>query len=237
MDERAWFASTDAYAMLDALFPDQGFGSVEPQPRKTRLYVVACARRAWDRLPGVCRAVVGLAERVYGTRATDKDLRNAVYLHAENLTHCVGEAEDVNAVARELVALGLAAPADVFATADIDPAAWTAFAHLAFFPFSATLPYFRRIPPEFHSPRLVREVFGNPFRRDPPIPQRCRTDTVMNLACHVEAAGDFAALPVLADALDDAGCDRQDVLDHLRSGGPHARGCWALAWVLADPPW
>jgi hypothetical protein len=41
---------------------------------------------------------------------------------------------------------------------------------------------------------------------------------------------------VLADALDDAGCERQDVLDHMRHGGPHAHGCWALAWVLAEVP-
>jgi hypothetical protein len=182
MDERTWLAAADAYAMLDELFPHQGMESVEPQSRNSRLYGVAIARRAWDQLPGVCRAVVALAERVYGSRATDKPLRNEVYLHAENLTHTVGEKDDINEIARKLVNLGYANSADVFVGADIDSAAWTVFAHLAFFPFSATLPYFRWVPSEFHSSDLIREVFGNPFRRQPPIAEHCRTDTVRHLA-------------------------------------------------------
>jgi hypothetical protein len=43
---------------------------------------------------------------------------------------------------------------------------------------------------------------------------------------------DFSALPVLADALEDAGCDA-DILAHCRSAGPHARGCWLVDLVLA----
>jgi hypothetical protein len=39
-------------------------------------------------------------------------------------------------------------------------------------------------------------------------------------------------LAVLADALEDAGCENADVLGHLRSPGPHARGCWALDLIL-----
>jgi len=39
-------------------------------------------------------------------------------------------------------------------------------------------------------------------------------------------------LPILADALEEAGCDDVDVLAHLRGPGPHARGCWALDLVL-----
>ena len=39
-------------------------------------------------------------------------------------------------------------------------------------------------------------------------------------------------LAVLADALEDAGCDNVDTLDHLRGPGPHVRGCWALDLAL-----
>jgi hypothetical protein len=42
----------------------------------------------------------------------------------------------------------------------------------------------------------------------------------------------FADLPVLADALEEAGCMDADLLTHLREPGPHARGCWALDLVL-----
>jgi hypothetical protein len=38
----------------------------------------------------------------------------------------------------------------------------------------------------------------------------------------------FDLLPVLADALEEAGCSDAVILDHLRDGGPHARGCFAL---------
>jgi hypothetical protein len=235
MDERTWLAATDAYSMLDELFPNAGVESVEPQPRQSRLYLIACARRAWDRLPGVCRAVVALAEQVYGERVIDKSLRDAVYPHAENLTHCRGEAGEANEIGRSLVDAGHAIRSAVVMSTDVDPEVWVGFAHLAFFPFARPLPYFRRIPRELHSPDLIREVFGNPFRHCPPITRPWRTDTVTHLAWQIEATGDFTILPVLADALEDAGCDRREVLDHLRHGGPHARGCWALAWVLAEP--
>ena len=39
-------------------------------------------------------------------------------------------------------------------------------------------------------------------------------------------------MPILADALQDAGCDNADVLDHCRSDGPHVRGCWVVDLVL-----
>ena len=39
-------------------------------------------------------------------------------------------------------------------------------------------------------------------------------------------------LPILADALQDAGCEDADILGHCRSGGPHVRGCWVVDLVL-----
>jgi len=42
----------------------------------------------------------------------------------------------------------------------------------------------------------------------------------------------FDRLPILADALQDAGCDHADILTHLRGGGPHVRGCWAPDLIL-----
>ena len=35
-------------------------------------------------------------------------------------------------------------------------------------------------------------------------------------------------MPILADALQDAGCDNEDILSHCRGEGPHVRGCWVL---------
>jgi hypothetical protein len=43
---------------------------------------------------------------------------------------------------------------------------------------------------------------------------------------------DFAAMALLADALQDAGCEQADILDHCRGPGPHVKGCWVVDLVL-----
>jgi hypothetical protein len=43
---------------------------------------------------------------------------------------------------------------------------------------------------------------------------------------HEEHAYD--RLPILADALMDAGCENEDVLGHCRSRGPHTSDCWVV---------
>ena len=42
----------------------------------------------------------------------------------------------------------------------------------------------------------------------------------------------FDDLPVLADALEEAGCDNREILAHYRSGGEHVRGCWVVDLML-----
>lgn len=60
-----------------------------------------------------------------------------------------------------------------------------------------------------------------------------RTVDVMALARGVDASQDFNGLPVLADALQEAGCDSDELLNHLRdTTASHVRGCWALDLVL-----
>ncbi|MBP3956863.1 hypothetical protein J8F10_16450 [Gemmata sp. G18] len=59
-----------------------------------------------------------------------------------------------------------------------------------------------------------------------------RTSTVLALASQMYESRDFSAMPILADALQDAGCDSTDVLDHCRGPGPHVRGCWVVDLVL-----
>jgi hypothetical protein len=58
------------------------------------------------------------------------------------------------------------------------------------------------------------------------------TSTVVNLARQVYDSHDFSPMPILADALQDAGCDNPDVLEHCRGPGPHVRGCWVVDLVL-----
>jgi hypothetical protein len=79
--------------------------------------------------------------------------------------------------------------------------------------------------------QLLRDIFGNPFQ---PVVflSEWRTDTAVSLARTMYDSRDFSAMPILADALQDAGCDSPDILDHCRGPGPHVRGCWVVDLVL-----
>jgi hypothetical protein len=78
---------------------------------------------------------------------------------------------------------------------------------------------------------FLRDIFGNPFRPVTFSPS-WRTDTARALAGQMYESRDFSAAPILADALQDAGCDCALVLDHCRGLGPHVRGCWVVDRVL-----
>ena len=79
----------------------------------------------------------------------------------------------------------------------------------------------------------IRDIFGNPSR---PITfsAEWRTSTAVALASQMYEAREFSAMPILADALQGAGCDNVDVLDHCRGPGPHVRGCWVIDLVLGN---
>jgi hypothetical protein len=77
----------------------------------------------------------------------------------------------------------------------------------------------------------VRCVLGNPFRPvvfDP----SWQTSTAVALARQMYDSRDFSGMPILADALQDAGCEDAAVLAHCRGPGPHVRGCWVVDLVL-----
>ena len=79
---------------------------------------------------------------------------------------------------------------------------------------------------------LLRDTFGNPFRPVAFSPD-WRTDTVVALASQMYESRTFAAMPILADALQDAGCEDADVLSHCRDPKQvHVRGCWVVDLVL-----
>jgi hypothetical protein len=92
-----------------------------------------------------------------------------------------------------------------------------------------------------HAP-LVREVFGNPSRVLPAIPPCVSTWNSGTGLRLTDAAYDGRILPagtfrpdrvaVLADALEEAGCQALEVLTHLREPGSHWRGCWVVDWLL-----
>jgi hypothetical protein len=55
---------------------------------------------------------------------------------------------------------------------------------------------------------------------------------ILDLATSIYVSHAFDRIPLLADALEDAGCTDAELLGHLRGPGPHVRGCWAVDVVL-----
>jgi hypothetical protein len=101
----------------------------------------------------------------------------------------------------------------------------------------------------------LRDIFGNPFplvaplstpmglylpqliiaRLRPELPAWLAWDggVVPRLALAAYESGDFSSTPIIADALEEAGCADAELLGHLRGPRPHVRGCWALDLLLA----
>ncbi|MDY3563336.1 hypothetical protein R5W23_004837 [Gemmata sp. JC673] len=79
---------------------------------------------------------------------------------------------------------------------------------------------------------VIYDIFAAAFRPVALAPE-WRTGTVTALARQIYESRDFSAMPILADALQDAGCDSTDILHHCRDASqPHARGCWLVDAVL-----
>jgi hypothetical protein len=78
---------------------------------------------------------------------------------------------------------------------------------------------------------FLRDIFGNPFR-PAAFSAEWRTSTAVAIAKGMYESRDFSAMPILADALQDAGCDNEDILNHCRGPGPHVRGCWVVDLIL-----
>lgn len=78
---------------------------------------------------------------------------------------------------------------------------------------------------------VLRDIFGNPFRPIAFDPE-WRTSNVVSLSKSMYESRDFSAMPILSDALQDAGCENEDILNHCRSDGPHVKGCWAVDLIL-----
>jgi hypothetical protein len=80
---------------------------------------------------------------------------------------------------------------------------------------------------EIGEKRASRDIFGNPFRPVTLDPSWL-TSTVTTLTRQMYESRDFSAMPILADALQDAGCEDEQVLSHCRGEGAHVRGCFLV---------
>jgi hypothetical protein len=232
--EAEWLSCSDPAAMLD-----RRRRVLTLSPRKARLYACACCCRVWRCLDEAGRAAVAVAEWYADGRATDGELELA--------------AQSATGPAKSAAALQLGRSGDTAARA-----AAAAAGHDAYGRVSAA--YAGRRKPDLGpvaaalgisvwaagDPRdaylwvegreraeqanILRDIAGNPFRPfafDP----TWRTSAAVGLARTIYAENQFEALPILADALQDAGCEDAEVLTHCRMPG-HQRGCWLVDLVL-----
>jgi hypothetical protein len=195
--------------------------------RKIRLFGCGCVRTVWADLPNdILRRSILASERYADGEATAAELRKARGA-ANGTFEGLGDIiEDHSAI----VVTALCEPTASFPMGSGSSAGLAAVAaELASDRGKSWDAGWKRANKQYAN--LFRCVFGNPFRPvafDP----AWLTETVHSLATGIYAERAFDRMPILADALEEAGCDNADVLNHCRGDGPHVRGCWVVDLLL-----
>jgi hypothetical protein len=194
--------------------------------RRARLFACACCRRLWDDLERRGRRCVEVGEWHACGLVDERELRHAVQVAYEMYA-------ETDAIGAEALSLG-GPPEEEIPFVDIAVVlALTEHASEAY-RFAFDPDRGERLE-RADQAALLREVVGNPFRPVGPAPAR-EDGTARDLARGIAEDGALDRLPILGDALEEAGCTSHDLLEHLRRPGGHVLGCWALGWVLDGAP-
>jgi hypothetical protein len=215
MTEAEWLACAEPRRMLEHL-------RRKARHRKLRLFACACCRRAWHRITHpFSREAVEVAERYADRQVKDVDRErvtqamrvlcgpgcSAAYstpFHVVRSTRLTFIDGIIAAEHAVFAVTGVRNRGDNPAAEDGERAAQA---------------------------ELLRDVFGNPFR-PVVLDTALWPSTVVQLAAAIYEERAFDRLPILADALEESGCTDAAILDHLRSPGPHVRGCWVVDLLL-----
>jgi hypothetical protein len=207
MTEEQWRSCTSPWPMLVFLQ-----SSSRASERKLRLFACACCRAIWPQITSRrCREAVETAEQ-YADGLVDRKAMTSVGKLAHGSIKYRGQVQHAHLAAR-----GTA---------------------LTFSPTYVPTNVVRHVLRTQEEPigeelvcDFLRDILGSLPFRSIPIEQRWldwQERTVYRLAQSIYADGAFDRLPILADALEEAGCADAEILNHLRGPGPHVRGCWAL---------
>jgi hypothetical protein len=181
--------------------------------RRLRLFACACCRHVWPRLTDVrSRCAVDVAEQ-FADGAVEPD----VLARAEQQATEAAQACSPESATAAWLACGSAHPSTSGTLILTTRRAWTD----------------KLVAPD-KLMGLARDLFGHPFRPVviEPAWLAWNGGTVARLAEAIYVNRDFDRLPILADALEEAGCADADLLQHCRSREEHARGCWAVDAIL-----
>lgn len=218
MTEQEWLESSTPTAML------QHLTEIRVSERKARLLACACCRCIWEYLedPRSRRAVV-VAEHFADNRATPRELADArarAVTAARGVSWAAYWATNTKAVG-PLVNVFEAAVVAAARQATQQTRLATTWDEVQAESLNEQV-------------ELIREVFGNPFRPITVDPNWLGWEggQVVRLAGAIYEGRTFEQMPILADALEEAGCQDREMLDHCRQGAQHVRGCWVLDLLL-----
>jgi hypothetical protein len=253
MTEHEWLTCTDPKAMLEFL-------RAKASERKLRLFACACCRRIWHLLTDArSRVAIEVAEQWADGWADRQGLLEAsdsawAAAKAMITSYQTASGFDPSTDPEQMYGIHddcLAAPAACAAAyASMSDLSWVASA--AHYACHATVQAASPVgtaesagsiaireegerAERTAQAALLRDVFGLlPFRLVTVAPAWAAWNdaTVVTLAQGIYDDRAFDRLAILGDALEEAGCDNTDILNHLRSPGPHVRGCWAVDLLM-----
>jgi hypothetical protein len=246
MTEAEWLACEEPRHMLEFL-PGR------TSDRKLRLFAVACCRRIWHLMPDEqSRTAVEVAERYADGLALPHE-REAASVAAGNSAMRFDPGYDPDEVPDyEGHVSEFAAHAACHTAAEERAPSYSAYAvtdstvkvvgfHRLLDTRPLPLEHELNQNPIFADAtraelivqcELLRCIAGPSVFRPVTINPAWQPSTVIALAQAIYDDLAFDRMPILADALEDAGCTNQDILAHCRSGGEHVRGCWVVDLLL-----
>jgi hypothetical protein len=231
VDEPTWLACTDLCMML--AFLNEG-----PGGRKLRLFACACCRGVWHLLTDErSRDAVETAEQYADSLAGEAGL-----LAAHEAAACAYQTARTPASRASGCSAAACSAAELFpadspgsVVVEAADAAAQALAFAADGVIWSTAWYDALNTAKATQSAVLRDLISNPFRPKPALDPAWLAwgrATIPSLATAIYEERRWEDLPVLADALEEAGCTNAEVLSHCRGPGPHARGCWLVDALL-----
>jgi hypothetical protein len=215
MTEPEWLAGTNPQPMLTFL---QG----KVTDRKLRLFACACCRRLWPLVSCSVaeRRAIELAERYADGLASYEELSEA----EETLSYSGGFTDTAAHIAAQSIWNG-----HMTATECAEVATWTVFHYCSGDEAGKAA---SENEERMAQADLLRDLLGNLFRPQT-LDAAWLTSTVVSLTQAIYDERAFERMPILADALEDAGCTNAEILNHCRKPALHVPGCWVLDLLLA----
>jgi hypothetical protein len=237
MTEAEWLALQKPEQLLDFFTDDlRSWLPGNLYPRKFRLFSVACCRLvAPPHIDPRSQNALDVAERDANGLAADGEIdqawQSANEVGGNLFAECAAAATTPYLCLRTRISLGSFEEA-LAETSPYSVACVVMFAAASMFVYDVPLsPIQAKLQSAARFNRLIYDIFGNPFRPITLNPSWL-TSTVTTLAQQMYDSSDFSAMPILADALQDAGCDNEQILNHCREPGVHVRGCFVVDLLL-----